>query len=342
MLENKETGDKKNMKIYIISSTHAATGGTELLQQLCYQMRKMSVNALMYYTEKYDGSNVKNKFELMYNNPVSDIIEDDTTIIVPETEIDFIFKLKTYSGNIIIWWLSVDNYYGFQKSGCGFLRKLYRTIKHNRNKILFKKCIHCVQSQYAYEYLHDKISVHDSKIHYLSDYINDAYLNYTFINKCDKEDIILYNPKKGYSFTKKLINSVKEYTWVPLEGMSNSQMIEAMSKAKVYVDFGNHPGKDRIPRETAFFGCCIITGLRGAAFNSTDIPILAKYKIEDKIENIEIIHEIIKTCISNYDKCINDFSEYRQMIINEKRKFIDDVAALFVLDSKIIYRKKYF
>lgn len=324
------------MSIYIISSTHAATGGTELLQQLCYQMRRINVDALMYYTEKYDDSNVKNKFEPMYNNPVSHVIEDGAAIIVPETEIDFIFRLNRYSNNIIIWWLSVDNYYGSQKSECGFLRKIYRTIRHSRNKKLFKRCVHCVQSQYAYEYLHNNIRVDDRQIHYLSDYINDTYLEYPVINKCDKENIILYNPKKGYEFTKKLIDAVKEYAWMPLEGMTNSQMIEAMLKAKVYVDFGNHPGKDRIPRETAFFGCCVITGLRGAAFNGTDIPIPAKYKIDDKTENIEIIHEIIKSCIEEYEKCIIDFFAYRQIIINEKSKFIDDVELLFVSDSKII------
>jgi len=42
---------------------------------------------------------------------------------------------------------------------------------------------------------------------------------------------------------------------------------------KLYVDFGKHPGKDRMPREAAVHGCCIITGRRGAAGNPFDIPI---------------------------------------------------------------------
>lgn len=33
-------------------------------------------------------------------------------------------------------------------------------------------------------------------------------------------------------------------------------MILTMRKAKVYIDFGFHPGKDRIPREAVMCGAC--------------------------------------------------------------------------------------
>lgn len=57
----------------------------------------------------------------------------------------------------------------------------------------------------------------------------------------------------------------QDLRWVPLIGMTTEEMRSCMSKSKVYIDFGNHPGKDRIPREAAISGCIVITGKRGAA-----------------------------------------------------------------------------
>ena len=37
-----------------------------------------------------------------------------------------------------------------------------------------------------------------------------------------------------------------------LIGMTTEEMRSCMSKSKVYIDFGNHPGKDRIPRRRQF------------------------------------------------------------------------------------------
>ena len=47
--------------------------------------------------------------------------------------------------------------------------------------------------------------------------------------------------------------------------MTPEQVVDLMSESKVYIDFGNHPGKDRIPREAVINGCCVITGVRGSA-----------------------------------------------------------------------------
>ncbi|MCX7738527.1 MAG: hypothetical protein N2Z80_03840 [Hydrogenothermaceae bacterium] len=66
-------------------------------------------------------------------------------------------------------------------------------------------------------------------------------------------------------------------------------MIDILKKAKVYIDFGNHTGKDRIPREAAMLECCVITGRRGIAKYREDVPIPENYKIEDKVENIPLI-----------------------------------------------------
>lgn len=318
------------MKIVIISSTHAATGGTELLQQICKQLRDEKLHASMYYTEEYENSNVKMKFESIYNNPYDDQIQGESIAIVPETELDFMWKNKALFSKIFIWWLSVDNYYGSNKLENNWLKKIYHYLKHKRNMIFLKKCSHLVQSQYAYDYLVNDLKINNDKIDYLSDYLNEVYLSEKNINLNKKEDIILYNPKKGSEFTKKIIAKVPEYRWVALEGMTNDQMVEMLTKAKVYIDFGNHPGKDRIPREAAMYYCCVVTGKSGAAKNDKDIPIPPKYKIDDKEENLNQIHDVISESILQYEENIQDFASYRKKIANEKKQFATDVRKNFV------------
>ncbi len=38
-----------------------------------------------------------------------------------------------------------------------------------------------------------------------------------------------------------------------------------MRKAKLYIDFGYHPGKERMPREACLLDCCLIIGKDGSA-----------------------------------------------------------------------------
>ncbi|PRR81497.1 hypothetical protein CLLU_31270 [Clostridium luticellarii] len=111
--------------------------------------------------------------------------------------------------------------------------------------------------------------------------------------------------------------------------MNVNEIKQLLRKGKVYIDFGNHPGKDRFPREAAISGCCIITGKRGAAKFYEDIPISSKYKFNDNIANIDKIINSIKLCLNNYDNEIKNFQEYRNIIINEKEKFEKDLLNIF-------------
>ncbi len=81
---------------------------------------------------------------------------------------------------------------------------------------------------------------------------------------------------------------------------------------KKMLDFGNHPGKDRLPREAAIPGCCIITGKCGSSGN-----------------NIDIIIDAIKTCLDNYPDEFKKFEIYRKSIQEEYSLFISDIYRYF-------------
>jgi hypothetical protein len=116
--------------------------------------------------------------------------------------------------------------------------------------------------------------------------------------------------------------------------MNSSEMLNKLLEGKVYIDFGNHPGKDRIPREAAMCKCCIITNKKGSAFYQEDVTIPIEYKFEEINDNIPNIIIQIKDCLANYSSKINDFKDYRTKITNEEKIFTDCVKSLFV-DGKI-------
>ena len=127
-----------------------------------------------------------------------------------------------------------------------------------------------------------------------------------------------------------MISKSQDLKWIPIENMTRQKVRETMLRAKIYVDFGYHPGKDRMPREAAMCGCCIITGKQGAAGFSDDLYIdEAKYKFNQCERDIPNIVEKIREVLGNYDSEIQNFSSYRERISEEKAQFENDVLKLF-------------
>jgi hypothetical protein len=98
---------------------------------------------------------------------------------------------------------------------------------------------------------------------------------------------------------------------------------------KVYIDFGTHPGRDKIPREAVINGCCIIVGRRGSARFYEDIPINKEYKFEieglDYTKVIKKIHE----CFKEYKKKIKDFEFYKKEVVKDEKKFEENIKDIF-------------
>ena len=320
--------------IYIVAPSGVATGGPELLHQLAYNLKQhLGINAVMYYLPTGKANPVHKEYE-KYSVDYVDTIEDDkkNIIIFPEAKHDLLESFNHI--RTVVWWLSVDNYFFYLSP---IKSKINRLIYHlNSNKYLFfdknilKADYHFVQSKYASEFLHSKNI--DNTI-YLSDYLNKSFLTIQ-TDIADKQDIVAYNPRKGYRFTKKLIDSSPEISFVPIVNMSKEQVIELLQKAKVYIDFGNHPGKDRIPREAAMLKCCVITGKRGSAKYFEDVSIPEEYKFKDKSQNIGNITKKIKECFRSYEEHLKNFEKYREKISNEEDEFINDLKKIFILEKK--------
>lgn len=327
--------------IYVLCPFKTKTGGTELLHQLVYELNKIGRIANIVYVgaDKKQIKNITAGFENYIDKAIhiSEIIDSEyNVLIIPEI---FVFDMRKKFNNIqrVVWWLSVDNF--VKNNGIvnhlkfwGIVRTISHTIKNlyqiNPIKDFSRLAdLHLCQSYYSMDFL-IKSGVSKKKISYLSDYINDIYFCKSN-SEVIKENIVLYNPKKGYKFTKKLMDAAPDINWIPLINLTTEQVQELLVKAKVYIDFGNHPGKDRFPREAAISGCCIITSKNGSAKFYEDVMIPDQFKFECNEKNIELIIARIKQCLSNYDEYLNYYNEYRNMIRNEKSKFSDDVIKVF-------------
>ena len=182
--------------------------------------------------------------------------------------------------------------------------------------------LHLVQSAYAYHYVTERVGISKDKVMYVSDYIGDIYR--IKLPEIQRQNIVLYNPKKGLEVLRPIIEKTSWVKWVPLIGLSEEDMTAYMHISKIYIDFGNHPGKDRIPREAAMCGCCVITNKRGSAAYYEDVPIPDRYKFEAE-NDIDNIQECIRHICDNFYDAQCDYDEYRRSISREKENFYEDV-----------------
>lgn len=346
--------------IYIACPANFATGGPELLHQLGAELRGLGFNVFMYYLG-FDATCFKSpvhdnyiKYQLEFTTNIDDNLHN--YLIIPEASFELAEKFSKI--NTIIWWLSVDNAYVVFDfinriyNRCSLLNRIFcKVIKilskvpilseiyeiYPRYKVdhLFKLSINSerfsfwAQSFYAVDFLKDQGVNHSI---YLSDYLREDFIKR--IDRVDyslKQNIVVYNPKKGIEFTKQIINFAnKKIRFVPIVNMSVEEVYNLLACAKVYIDFGNHPGKDRIPREAAILGCCVITGLKGSAKFYEDVPIPEGYKFCDSSGQIPNVIEKISYVFDNYETCCNDFKYYKSCILNEEKVFSDKVRELFL------------
>ena len=106
----------KKKRIYIACPANFATGGPELLHQLCHKLNSFGYVAYMYYYDAKENLNPIHERFIQYNNQFVTEIEDvvDNILIVPEIRVNLLKKYKNVRK--IIWWLSVDNFFAGKDS----------------------------------------------------------------------------------------------------------------------------------------------------------------------------------------------------------------------------------
>ena len=319
------------IKILVCCPGNSVTGGPELLHQFVDKLRSIGCDAFVSYYP----------FDLEYSCPIEYRCYDapstkfvdarGTFFVVPETETWILRKIQFSAA--AIWWLSVDNYYQPYRENLfkHFKWLLMSYLRKSRTALVdMERYYHFSQSAYALDYLTRN---HFKEVVMLTDYLNSKHM--TVANKSDRENIIVYNPKKGLRVNHLLVMKNPDIKFIPIEKMSATQVRDLLARAKLYIDFGSHPGKDRLPREAAMAGCCVVTGKRGAANFYEDIPIDPKYKIDDKSKNFASeFRTLVFSIFDEYNDHFNSFENYRQRIRGEEALFVKQVSEIATIINR--------
>lgn len=348
--------------IFYILSHKVFTGGPESLHQLGNSLRKQGVNAKIYYVDDHLPLPKRlEEYAVPNVHSLSEIIDvEENILIVPEDCIEYFKYFKKIKK--CIWWLSLHYY--LVKSNPNYLiryclpqlpkwmyifPRIYISMKGSSKNDYYipipnDGVFHLYNCEYVRQYLMN-CNIPKTNTYYLCGPIESIYFEEESTQS--KENIVIYNPKKGIKFSKKIIKELnaRDVKTIPIQNMSAQEIKMTMAKSKIYMDFGFFPGPERIPREAVLMNCNLITSLCGSAENDIDIPIprYLKYDIYDK-EAIRKIVSKIEDMLINYESEIDLYDKYRDNVILQRNTFdmrVGQIIHHFGLKSQIQNTESY-
>lgn len=318
------------VKFKVFCPKGVRTGGPEALHQLADALVKLGKDAQIVYFGDLAGSDVFPEYDVpkvsSFDPGKSDLF------VVSEVDTDLLAKGKYWRS--AIYWLSVDNH--FRKKPR--LIEAYspsRLRKYVASKIKggyrlskgFTVDYHLYQSEYAKLFLLRNLRKEDGKIYEITDYLPLEYRQHAEepITADRRRDWVAYNPAKLGKVGEAVLACMPSQSLKPIANLDKAGVVELLSQCKVYIDFGPHPGMDRIPREAAACGCLILVGERGSASYYKDVPVPARYKIYLRNPSIQGIVAEINEMIMNYDELLSTISVCRNSIARGYDSYLKQV-----------------
>lgn len=340
---------RKNSVIYVLCPGDLVTGGPDALHQLVYYLTKLGYNAkISYYgNEKATCPELYKKYSPSVT-PLCDIPDERQNVVVcPESST---YLLERYNrAQKCVWWLSYGYYDNAKVLKMPFKVKFKNAVKHILNlflpknkKFIYSKnkkernrayvdgsTINLCGSKYAYTQI-ERNHKHIRKKAMFVEPLSPEFLREEYVPLTSKgrSDAVLYNPSKPSDVMERLLKR-DDISFLPLKGYSPEELISLFNKSKLYIDFGNFGGPERLPKESVLNGTLLLVGKRGAAVNDFDVAIPDKYKVEN-YDDDEAVAQRIKYMLANYDELIADFAPFRKKIQNLEKEFLKEIAEIFV------------
>ena len=307
------------MEILHYCPAGVVTGGTESIHKLVSEFNRIDgVHARILYR----GLNVTNPQPKEYEKYGCEYIAEglDERSAFPEGFKGVVIFPEIW-GNMVIDPLYKDCVTAINWAGVDVYD--WNVPFHDRGLFLKNKgTIHLAQLDYAVDHL-KKLGV--TEIYRISDVLNDDFFE-PYVEE-QRNNTILYNPTpaKMTKFQHTVIQrciTEKGMKFQPLEGLTREQLINNMRHSKLYIDFGVFSGRERLPREAAMCGCCVITSNSGAAGYYTDLSIPNKYKFNNDVNDFDSVFraiQMIELVLGCYNYCSVDFIGYRDSIIEDRK-----------------------
>ena len=327
-------------KVYLLCPGNIQTGGPESLHQLASQLISFGVSAYMFYYPlgeyPFDKDNPVHDFYRKYHVPYVLEPEDNkkNILIAPEALTEGLYFYKKIQR--VIWWMSVDNYLvhiknnleTYLKNPLGMpLLKYFSFSKENED------VTHFAQSEYTRQFL---------RLNGIKKmYTVETHMSQTFLSRVSdvdlslKKNFVAFNPRKGYAITNALMNLAPRINWKAIQNMTSQQVQALLAETKVYIDFGEFPGRERLPREAALSGCVVLVGKRGAAINDVDVNIPAEYKFDMKdTQPHQVIQKIVEV-FNDFETAYAKQKAFQDKERNAQKNFVAEVAAAFEIKKSI-------
>ena len=245
-------------KVFVMAPANLVTGGPEALHQLVDAVRRCGGEAYISYYPRGVRAEIPQDYRC-YDVVQADVEDAPGNLVVfPETQP--LMGRTFVRAATAMWWLSVDHFLQHPE------RPDWEEVRRHVN---------FAQSHYAA----DLLARYGVESIPLTDYLNDDFRAPWW---AWRRNAIAYNVKSAPEIErlKSISPELAGLTWIELADMSRAEVRKALCKVKVYADFGSHPGRDRMPREAALCGACVLTNRRGSANFAEDVPLPTLYKLD--------------------------------------------------------------
>ena len=283
--------------IVVLCPEGVVTGGPEALHQLVDMANQVRPGSAFICYTPFEGSFKKNEAYDSYNAPtvLRENIPLDAVIVIPEIFPELVFE---FDQRCVLWWLSVDNF------------------PREHEGILSHFCLHAVQCEYARAHLRIAYQLESVM---LSDYI---HFEFTTPGEHPRQKAVAVNPRKGADLIEDFRSKNPNIPVVVLENLNRLQLRDALGEATVFVDFGHHPGKDRLPREATLQNVVVYVRRAGAAQFSRDVPLSDEYLFDDHLDLAAKVHRVF----NDYQNHLECQSAYRHHVLSQQKIFQDEVS----------------
>jgi len=326
-----------------VHSNYVYTGGPDCLHQVAGAVKRRGYYSAMVYPPDHNGKGVMPYYQEIYDIDTAETRDEnlddpDTVQIIPANwgpdwypyshDSEYCIRAKgsnPYHSTKILYWVGWIPWQFWQWGGVD----VPVDLKHPN----MQKSYHACQTQKCYDTLLNSNVIKPERIFFLREHTVDVFFHSEEEIKQSlpqRQNIVLYNPVKGPETSKKIMEICQDLNceFIPVRGMTHKEMAELGMKAKVYIDFGPYPGKEKIHREMAVCGCSIITGSDGCADNPIDVPSGNRkfFRQGGHYDWIAVKKQIIWD-LENHSLAIDDLHMryYRQSVRAEKAQFENDV-----------------
>jgi len=294
------------MKLIILIPLGSQTGGPEAQHQLSNELIEQGYDAYVWYVIPSDIDEIRNlylqgqltnqttlrigdrvfeieEYKKYKTNRITSIsLSEDLCFVVPEVYIEVV-KYFNFSRHIL-WWLSVDNAFGYLANS-----------QVNLNYLRKSNCYHGYQSFYAKNFLS---SINLNQIFPLSDYTPPILGKLTNSNKkaisINAGNKVIFNVED----VAKKLKELCECEIHLLKNMSRAQIYESLDSSRIYIDLAHFPGKDRMPREALLRNCCVLVANAGAGFGP-DFALPNEFHFD--INELSILPKVAAKIYYEYD-----------------------------------------